>query len=143
MPQETPRRLMAKPAWKTQLQRQQFQAMTTVMEVQPPQQDAESSSAAASIWSPLEGYQASTSTQRNADAARNAAQDSSSLLDEADGDEYWHSQERVPETTPMLPMSKLVPHWLQLPDTSRQSLPLSCSDLRSTEEDYCSQAPLP
>ena len=31
-------------------------------------------------------------------------------------------EERVAATAPMLPMSPLVPHWLQLPDTPGQSL---------------------
>ena len=67
MPNENPRRMMAQPAWKTQMQRQPLQHLTTVMEHQPSQDDAASSSPAADGWSPPDGYQ-SSATQRDADA---------------------------------------------------------------------------
>ena len=77
MPGDQARRMMAQPAWKTQLQRTQpgFKPLPPVLE-----EDGDTTSAAASVRSPA------TSTQRNADAARDA-QDSSSLLDDADTDD--------------------------------------------------------
>ena len=52
------------------------------------------------------------------------------------------SQERLTKTSTMLLVLQLVSHWLQLPYTPRQSLPLPCPDLRSEEEDCCTKAPI-
>ena len=52
------------------------------------------------------------------------------------------TQERFTKTSTMLLMLQVVPHWLQLPDTPRQSLPLPCPDLGSEEEDHCTKAPI-
>ena len=73
MPQENQRQL-AQPAWKTPMERaqQSSQTLAPIFEAQSAQDDADSTSAAPSMWSPPEGYQSSTSTQRNADAARDA-----------------------------------------------------------------------
>ena len=57
------------------------------------QRDQESdASAAARHWSPLHGYQSLTSTQRNADAARDTQQEAEDLLSEREWEEYWHIQ---------------------------------------------------
>ena len=83
MPGEQARRMMAQPAWKTQLQRTQpgLQPLTPVLA-----EDGDTTSHAANMWSAPDGYLSSTSTQRDAGAARDA-QDSSSFLDDA-GNEY-------------------------------------------------------
>ena len=47
-----------------------------------------------------------------------------------------------PRLPTMLLMLQLVSHWLQLSDTPRQSLPLSCPDPGSEEEDHCTKAPI-
>ena len=82
--------MFAQPAWKTQTQRQYFQPITTVMESQPSQDDAESSSAAADVWLAPDGYQSSISTRRNADAARDAHHENDDLSD-VDWLEHWRS----------------------------------------------------
>ena len=62
--------------------------MPTVIETQPDQES--DANAAASYWSPLDGYKSSTSTQRNADAARDAQQEANDLLSEGEWLENWH-----------------------------------------------------
>ena len=90
MPNESPRRMMTQPALKTQMHRQQFQPLSTVMEHQPSQDDAASSSPAADVSSPSDGYQSSTSLQRAADAARDAQYKDEELSD-VDWLEYWRN----------------------------------------------------
>ena len=67
-------------------------SMPTAVETQPDQES--NTSVAASYWSPPNSYQFSTSTQRNADAARDALDDNDQLS-EADWDEHWriHTQD--------------------------------------------------
>ena len=83
---------MARPAWKTRVENSQpaFQPMETLQE-----EDGDTNSAAASMWSLPDGYQSSTSTQRAGDAARDALDDSD-LLSDAHWDECWRIQtERI------------------------------------------------
>ena len=63
------RLMMAQPAWNARMQQQP--TMPTVVESQHSQDESD----AASFWSPPDGYQPSTSTQRKADAAHDAMQD--------------------------------------------------------------------
>ena len=94
---------MAQPAWKTRTESDQ--PAVTLQPRQPVstlpgssiffdtvvEEDGDATSAAAaSTWSPPDGYQSSTSTQRNADAARDAQDDAS--LESADWDEFWKFQ---------------------------------------------------
>ena len=81
---------MAQPAWKTNMQQQQQPSTMPIVVEGQHSHDESDSSVAPSFWSPPDGYHSSTSTQRNADAARDAQQDhDSTLLDEADWDDYW------------------------------------------------------
>ena len=73
---EPSRRTMAQPHWKTLLQQstqqqQQQQPMPTLHESQHGTEESDSMPSP-SLWSMPEGYQSLTSTQRNADAARDA-----------------------------------------------------------------------
>ena len=94
---------MAQPAWKTDMQQAQqaqqapqgmaLQALQPMQPWQPlativEEDGGDATSQPASMWSPPDGYQSSTSTQRAADAARDA-QDFTSLFDDADWDEQW------------------------------------------------------
>ena len=78
---------MVQPAWKTRVENAQLalQPLETVQE-----EDGDTASAAASTWSPPDGYQSSTSTQRAADAAKDAQDDVD--LSDADWDEFWRIQ---------------------------------------------------
>ena len=60
------------------------------LQLQPSQDDAASGSPAADVWSPPDGYQSSTSTQRDADAARDAQYKDDDLSD-VGWLEYWRS----------------------------------------------------
>ena len=78
---------MAQPAWKTCMESAQPapQQLETVLE-----EYGDTTSQPASMWFAPDRYQSSTSTQRAADAARDA-QDAVSF-DDADWDEYWQIQ---------------------------------------------------
>ena len=88
-PAEQARRMIAQPAWKTQLQRTQpgSTLLAPVME-----EDVDSTSVAASMWSPPESYQSSTSTQRQADLARDAQDEADDLVSESEWEEHWRTQ---------------------------------------------------
>ena len=68
-----------------------FQPLTTIVETQPSQDDADSTSTAACMWSPPKGYHYSTSTQRQADRDRDAQDETVDLLSESDWETYWRS----------------------------------------------------
>ena len=98
---ETPRRNVAQPHWKQLLQmsKQQQQHMPTVLESQHVTNESDSMFSP-SLWSAPEGYQSSTSTQRNADAARDAQLENERDMDEDDFVEYWRASGRKTSTQP-------------------------------------------
>ena len=102
-PNEQSKRLMAQPAWKTRIENAQpaLQPLEIVQE-----EDGDTTSAAASMWSPPDGYQLSTCMQRAADAAKDA-QDNVDLSD-ADGMNIGSS--RLKASTELALSSLAAPH---------------------------------
>ena len=86
---EAPRQTLAQPLWKLLLQQQKQQRQQHMPTVSETTDDSDFMPLP-SQWSPPDGYQSSTSTQRSADATMNAELDEGEHeLDDNDWDEYW------------------------------------------------------